>query len=297
MVESKKIIILLIILGFVLFFCKKNIPMKKELSKHNGQVNFSLNNTDYKKRPVVTIEDSGVIFYFVVDTGCTQSYVNENFCKKINLSPEEYDNFEGGIVTLCIEDSRYLIDGKEHILKMPVKKIEVFIEKEIDGLLGIDFLSQYENVVFDYKRKKINFNQSAISKYPINMYKNMSDIFYIYYSLDGIKDYGLLDTGCDSFIVRENYQTDYVEFTDDEIREIRNGPNLIKKEMDRVHFNRIDIGRISYKDMYGYFAIDERIKMDATAEKEHRVRSILGYSFFKNHIIQLDFKNNLFYIE
>ena len=126
---------------------------------------------------------------------------------------------------------------------------------------------------------------------------NYSDIFYIYYSLDGIKDYGLLDTGCDSFIVRENYQTDYVEFTDDEIREIRNGPNLIKKEMDRVHFNKIDIGRISYKDMYGYFAIDERIKMDATAEKEHRVRSILGYSFFKNHIIQLDFKNNLFYIE
>ena len=141
MVKSKKIIILLIILGFVLFFCKKNIPMKKELSKHNGQVIFSLNNTDYKKRPVVTIEDSGVIFYFVVDTGCTQSYVNENFCKKINLSPEEYGNFEGGIVTLCIEDSRYLIDGKEHILKMPVKKIEVFIEKEIDGLLGIDFLS------------------------------------------------------------------------------------------------------------------------------------------------------------
>lgn len=31
---------------------------------------------------------------------------------KADLSPEEYDNFEGGIVTLCIEDSRYLIDGK-----------------------------------------------------------------------------------------------------------------------------------------------------------------------------------------
>ena len=42
---KKKLIILLIILGFVLFFCKKNIPMKKELSKHNGQVIFSLNNT------------------------------------------------------------------------------------------------------------------------------------------------------------------------------------------------------------------------------------------------------------
>lgn len=285
---------------FIIFFmisCTKNVSMKKELSKHNGEVIFSLNCIDYKNRPVVTIKDSGVIFYFLVDTGTTLSYVNENFCKKINLSPKEYDNYEGGIVTLYIEDSRYLVDEKKHILKMPVKKSDVFTEKEIDGLLGIDFLSQYENVIFDYKRKKIKFNQPAINNYPIEMYNDISDTFYIYFSLDGIKDYGLLDTGCHGFIVRENYKTDYVELSDDEILEIRKGPNLVKKKMDSVLINKIDIAKITYKNIYGDFAIDERIKMDKAAEKEHRVRSVLGYSFFKNHIIQLDFKNSLFYIK
>lgn len=297
MMKKKLIILLLIILGFVLFFCKKNIPMKKELSKHNDEVIFSLNCKDYKNRPVVSIEDSGIIFYFLIDTGTTRSYVNENFCKKISLPSEEYDNYEGGVVTLYIEDSRYLIDGKEHVLKMPVNKSEEFIEKEIDGLLGIDFLSQYENVVFDYKRKKIKFNQSAINNYPIELYKSIYNTFYIYYSLDGIKDFGLLDTGCHGFIVREDYKIDYVELSDDEIREIRKGPNLLKKKMDSVLFKEIDIGKITYKNIYGDFAIDESIKMNKASEKEHRVRSILGYSFFKNHIIQLDFKNNLFYIE
>ena len=94
--KKKLIILLLIILGFVLFFCKKNIPMKKELSKHNDEVIFSLNCKDYKNRPVVSIEDSGIIFYFLIDTGTTRSYVNENFCKKISLPSEEYDNYEGG---------------------------------------------------------------------------------------------------------------------------------------------------------------------------------------------------------
>lgn len=296
MVKNLSKLLFAFFITIFMFSCKKNVSMEKELTEHNGEVIFSLNCIDYKNRPVVTIEDSGLIFYFLVDTGSTQSYVNENFCKKINLRPEEYDNFEGGIVTLYIEDSRYLIDEKEHVLKMPVKKSEVFMEKEIDGLLGIDFLSQYENVVFDYKRKKIKFNQLPINNYPIEMYKDISDTFYFFYSLDGIKDYGLLDTGCDSFIVRENYQTDYAEVSDDEIREIRNGPNLVKKKMDKVHFNKIDIGKISYKNMYGYFAIDERVKMNATAEKVHRIRSIIGYSFFRNHIIQLDFKNSLFYI-
>ncbi len=296
MVKNLSKLLFVFFITIFMFSCKKNVSMEKELAEHNGEVIFSLNCIDYKNRPVVTIEDSGLIFYFLVDTGSTQSYANENFCKKINLRPEEYDNFEGGIVTLYIEDSRYLIDEKEHVLKMPVKKSEVFMEKEIDGLLGIDFLSQYENVVFDYKRKKIKFNQLPINNYPIEMYKDISDTFYFFYSLDGIKDYGLLDTGCDSFIVRENYQTDYAEVSDDEIREIRNGPNLVKKKMDKVHFNKIDIGKISYKNMYGYFAIDERVKMNATAEKIHRIRSIIGYSFFRNHIIQLDFKNSLFYI-
>ena len=96
------------------------------------------------------IEDSGLIFYFLVDTGNTLSFINENGCQKMNFDLDENEDLLGGSVNLYLEDERYLVDGKEHILRMPVRKNEFFSEKEIDGMLGIDFLSQYDNVVLDY---------------------------------------------------------------------------------------------------------------------------------------------------
>ena len=181
---------------------------------------FSLNCPEFKNRPIVTIEDSGLIFYFLVDTGNTLSFINENGCQKMNFDLDENEDLLGGSVNLYLEDERYLVDGKEHILRMPVRKNEFFSEKEIDGMLGIDFLSQYDNVVLDYKQRKIKFNQSPINSHPIKMYKTSADVFYIYYSLDEIKDFGLLDTGSYVFVVRENYQTDYVEISDMQIQEI-----------------------------------------------------------------------------
>lgn len=156
----------------------------------------------------------------MVDTGNTLSFINENGCQKMNFDLDENEDLLGGSVNLYLEDERYLVDGKEHILRMLVRKNEFFSEKEIDGMLGIDFLSQYDNVVLDYKQRKIKFNQLPINSHPITMYKTSADVFYIYYSLDGIKDFGLLDTGSYVFVVRENYQTDYVEISDMQIQEI-----------------------------------------------------------------------------
>ena len=130
---------------------------------------FSLNCPEFKNRPIVTIEDSGLIFYFLVDTGNTLSFINENGCQKMNFDLDENEDLLGGSVNLYLEDERYLVDGKEHILRMPVRKNEFFSEKEIDGMLGIDFLSQYDNVVLDYKQRKIKFNQSPINSHPITM--------------------------------------------------------------------------------------------------------------------------------
>ena len=288
--------VLPVLLALLMSGCK-NTSFKKQLVNHNGEVIFSLNCPEFKNRPIVTIEDSGLIFYFLVDTGNTLSFINENGCQKMNFDLDENEDLLGGSVNFYLEDERYLVDGKAHILRMPVRKNEFFSEKEIDGMLGIDFLSQYDNVVLDYKQRKIKFNQSPINSHPITMYKTSADVFYIYYSLDGIKDFGLLDTGSDGFVVRENYQTDYVEISDMQIQEIIKHSVYKKEKCNVILFNQIEIAGVSYKDIIGYFAKDERIQMDKDSAKEHRLRSILGYTFFKDHIIQLDFKNNLFYIE
>ena len=73
--------------------------------------------------------------------GNTLSFINENGCQKMNFDLAENEDLLGGNVNLYLEDERYLVDGKEHILRMPVRKNEFFSEKEIDGMLGIDFLS------------------------------------------------------------------------------------------------------------------------------------------------------------
>ncbi|MCF0125701.1 MAG: hypothetical protein HUJ68_08105 [Clostridia bacterium] len=284
-----------IFLGFSMVSCKLNKSFKKDLKYHKDEVIFSLNCSDFLHCPVVTIEDSGVILYFLVDTGCTISRINVNGFKKFNLETDQ--NLEDLTFNLFLEDKRYLSDGKNHNLSMTIKNNKVFNETQIDGILGIDFLSQYDNVVFDYKTNKIKFNEPPINNNPIEMFKKRGNGYYVYYSLDGIKDFGLIDTGCDGFVVREKYQTDYIETTENEIEKFIEESDYIKKKSDTVMFNTIKIGNVFFDNIEGYFAIDERIKMSQDATKEHRLRSILGYKFFKNHIIQLDFKNNVFYIE
>lgn len=289
--------VLLIFLGLFIFGCISNFAFTNNLLTHNKKINFSLTFSDFVNRPVVSFEDSGILFHFLVDTGNTLSYINENGCQKLNIDLSKESDLYGAYIDFFIEDKRYLVDGKNHTLSMKIRQNETFEEKEIDGMIGIDFLSQYENVVFDYKRKTLYFNQPPITSYPIEMYKTSANVYYIYYKLNEKIDFGLLDTGSDCFVVREDYQNDYVNLDEKVINEfILNSP-YIKEKRQRQYFSTITIGNVKYKNVSGLFAIDERIQMNKEATKEHRLRSVLGFSFFNKHKIQLDFKNNLFYIK
>lgn len=274
-----------------------NNEFKEELSNHNGEAVFSLKCPDYKNRPVIAIEDSGEIFYFEVDTGFTYSYINPNGFKKCKHHLEKNTSLEDIRLNLDIEDKRYLTDGKKHQISMPVKKSEVFSEKYIDGLLGQDFLTQYDNVVFDYKENKLRFNQMPVNNHPVKMYKTPGNCYCIYYTLDGIKDFGLLDTGCNSFVVRENYKTDYIELSEEEKNKILEQTQVVKQKMETIHFEQVKIGEQTYNEIEGVYWLDKNLTGYPSSEKENRILSLLGSTFYKDHIIQLDYKNSLFYIE
>lgn len=280
----------------LMFSCKTNNSFQKELANTDGEIPFTLNCKDYKDRPVISLEDSGSIFYFMVDTGTTHSYLNENGLKKCNFDLNENISYENITVTFNIEDKRFLPSDKKIKISMPIEK-ETEKEKYVDGMLGIDFFTMYDNVVFDYKEKKLKFNQSPINENFVKMYKSSANTYYIFYYVNGIEDFGLLDTGAMVFVVRETYKTPYADFSEDEIKKMIEQSEVLNEKVSHINFENINIGHTEYNNMKGYLARDKRLKAEDKAKKSCRFKSSLGTPFYKNHIIQLDFKNNRFYIE
>lgn len=286
-------IIFLILCVFLMFICKNNHSFIKDFSKDDDTLSFSLKCPDYKQCPVICIHDSGKDFFFKIDTGTTNSYLYLNGLKKMNLELKEGYTLNDVSVRLYIEDSRLLIDGKSHDVSLYIKEENNYT----DGLLGIDFLSQYDNIVFDYKNKTMKLNQLPINSTPIPMYKKYKNHCYVYYSVDEVLDFGLIDTGAQIYVIREDYKNNYTDISEEEINKLRAGPDIQLKKMNPIFFNEIILGNITYKNIPGRLAIDKHVIVAQKDRKELRKRSTLGTPFFKNHIIQLDFKNSLFYIE
>jgi len=59
----------------------------------------------------------------------------------------------------------------------------------------------------------------------------------------------------------------------------------------------IKIGKIKYKKILGMLGSDSRIKMTDEARGRLTEYSLLGFPFFKNKIIQLDYENKVFRIK
>ncbi len=286
-------IIFLILCSVLMFSCNIKHAFMNDFSKDDDILSFSLRSPDYKQCPVICIHDSGKDFFFQVDTGTTNSYLYLNGFTKMNLELKEGYTLKDVTVNFQFEDPRLLIDGKSHNVSFYIKEENNYT----DGLLGMDLLSQYDNIVFDYKNKTMKLNQLPINSTPIPMYKNYQNLCYVYYSVDEVLDFGLIDTGAQVFVIREDYKNNYTDISEEEINKLRKGPDIQVKKMNPIFFNEIILGNITYKNIPGRLAIDKHIIVAQKDRKELRKRSILGAPFFKNHIIQLDFKNNLFYIE
>ena len=276
-----------------MFSCKNNHSFIKDFSKDDDTLSFSLRSPDYKHCPVICLHDSGKDFYFQVDTGSTTSYLYLNGLTKMNLELKEGYTLNDVSVRLYIEDSRLLIDGKSHNVSLSIKEENNYT----DGLLGMDFFSQYDNIVFDYKNKTMKLNQLPINSTPIPMYKRPNNLCYVYYYVDEVLDFGYLDTGAQIYVIREDYKNNYTDISEEEINKLRSGPDIQLKKMNPIFFNEIILGNITYKNIPGRLAIDKHVITASDNRKELKKRSLLGTPFFKNHIIQLDIKNNLFYIE
>ena len=219
--------------------------------------------------PVVRWQVNGQDLFMLVDTGAYNNFLFLNGIKK---------GLKGLIITDILKspDMHFSVEiNKLNYIIDPSCLMTVGYEVEfIDGLLGLSWMKRYNNIVFDYINHRIDYNQPPITDYDIPM--NWNDVFgngyAIPFTFNGKEMYGCIDTGC--------YCT-YVNL------------GIIGEEKgdDGVYVvNDFSIGNIKYENMTITQAKEGA--MDDFAKN-----NILGYSCFKDHVIQLDFKNNVFRIK
>ena len=219
--------------------------------------------------PFVRWRLNGQDLFMMVDSGCYENILLWNGIKKAFpkfVINETFENAESEF-SVKMENNEYLLD--------PYGIVSAgFIPDYFDGFLGLTWMKQYNNIVIDYVNNRIDYNQPPITDYDIPM--NWDGYQYsIPFTFNGNEMYGMLDTGCFSTHVNLGI---IGEEKDD------NGLYVVHDfSIGNVHYDSIEITPEGYSN--------ERFQNYAAKN------NVLGYSCFKDHIIQLDFKNNVFRIK
>lgn len=188
----------------------------------------------------------------------------------------------------------------------------------VDGILGTDFLMNFEIVIFDYKKKRIYFDcEPKINRNLVKMYHPLEDkinpIFndlkskeedlgvkvksfqsaFIPIMLNDEERYFCVDTGnltAAAIISAE---------TEDELKESEINKNDTIGN-PTYFYKTLRIGNKKYKNVRCYyFTYPGLVSLSDEIHKKNEdfKANFLGHDFFKDKIIQFDFKNKTFGIK
>jgi hypothetical protein len=318
------------------FLAQEQVVEESALEYKQGRNKKKFSLTIDEARPVISFEGDGGTVRFLVDTGCPYSEIKRTGLKKVagtafyTIEKQIVAKYRTAIIENNGQDKASLSDDEvkdilyneekrlnEHIYVLPrltltldnSYKAEMTIypdnysNDKIDGVLGQDFLEQYNNVSFDYKNKYLVFNDNMISEHELPLYTVHlvgSNQEANYYAVDAIingeKEICMIDTGLNSFTMRRDFQKDKLENYD----EMFSGKyDTVTRVMDTVV-----LSNITYKKITAFYVTDSSIgfSIDDTLHTDVTLNALiyqtdLGYSFFKDHIIQLDFENHVFRIK
>ena len=231
--------------------------------------------------PIVRWNIDGNEYFMMVDTGAPDNCIMKvSAAKKILgkvLKKFEFaDGFEAaddyGKFDMDLKVNFYT-DKLEYIINPYY--VSVFDEFYGDGLLGLTWMESYNNIVLDYVNHRIDYNQPPITDLDIPMTKDIYKWQYsIPFMLNGREVYGMIDTG--------NYgltlSLGVIGFEKNE-----NGLYVV---------HDMSIGDVHYENMEADDP-DDGVKV----ANFFNTTNVLGYPCFKGHVIQLDFKNNIFRIK
>ena len=245
------------------------------------------------KRPVVNIEINDVIFQFLIDSGANHNVFYNKGLKKAGAFLKDFD-YES------LNESLYytitISGGNIGSVKFSVETDDKTLE--YDGILGIPFLLQKSDVVtFDYKNNKVIFSQADIEGkkeplIPVSLAGN-APVYFMEIIIENRKEYFLFDTGNYAFVLRSNYDTEKAIYpTEDVILELLNRDYKKTNRFKKVKLAPFSFGNAKYDGMTAIYNDYFYSHASLFAKRTFSSFSSAGYPFFKDRIIQVNFKEN-----
>jgi predicted aspartyl protease len=119
-----------------------------------------------KRKIIVVVEIKGINdlmeFNFILDTGASKSVIDESAVKRLGFdliklkTGDRLTTVGGGIYSKILKLPKLNLFGKDMVnFEVSVLKLPRQITYFADGLIGMDFLLQFENIKFDFVNKII----------------------------------------------------------------------------------------------------------------------------------------------
>ncbi len=259
----------------------KNINYAEILNKEldiphpSDRISFS---TTLIHAPTIKYKINGVELFMVVDTGANRhallnSKPVQNLVKKDLSSNEAYSlakksKYYAIYFYFDEEPSFPYILDPNGIFSTGMKK------NNFDGLLGLPYLQKNRNVVFDYINNTMSFNEEPICDNSLPMYRNKDELWFTPIECNGVKTNALIDTGCNLLFINKNK----------------------KRIIGEDKYANVKLGNVEINDLF--LGSDKDVTSNEKAKNgNYKNENIIGYSVFKDHVIQLDFENNVFRIK
>ncbi|HAH61402.1 MAG TPA: hypothetical protein DCL73_04825 [Treponema sp.] len=237
----------------------------------------------YDGSPVITLAENGTKLRLQVDTGSSISYIFRSGLKKMD---GEYDAAR----PMTLPTDFYLGYQKNKPVTFfynpAVRKI-----RGTDGILGMDALSSCDYLVIEYRKKQfLMTDKEPECRYWITA-ESDEGCFKVPVIIENIRISATLDTGSDAnniYVPLRTYPRKYREktillFTQD------NSGIYVYERIYEMKYTLPDsdyISAASFSDMHAYAD-----KLFPPAAGQERPECLLGYPFFKNNFVCLDFKN------
>ena len=169
-----------------------------------------------------------------------------------------------------------------------------YYDSDEDGVIGLLFFANCDNIIIDYRNNEIVVNAPAISSEgsPMRVLEGSCSIILTKVMINGVEQDAVIAPTASSVYLRDDYKSKKY-YSDQEILSYcYNGKS--RNPTDKYKNVTVDIDGITVH-CKGYFT--SRAKGEMAGEfLNHMMRKVnfLGYPVFKGHRIQFDLKQGLF---
>ncbi|MCR5764847.1 MAG: hypothetical protein K6G09_02595 [Treponema sp.] len=287
--------------------------------------------------PSMDLQIGSKKFRFLLDTGSAKSLIYFNVIKELEIDKTVffYDFMEFKIADELIDDvndqikkmNRTFAVADNSVLKRmpaiyfdfdnlrinntPVETVRFYFYRninkyitstlDVDGILGMNFLSNFKNLTIDYPNKIIYLNSKKCNiKNKVPIAKNddienlglTDNLLYLDLQIENVYHTFTLDTGGLAEFILISPQSD------SELNEAKINANDDVSN-PTYFYKSIRIGNKMFENIrtcYTSFPGLITVLQDNGKWEENKI-NCLGQELFKKHIIQFDFENNTFGIE